>query len=247
MTSERTREITVKVLSYNIHHGVGEDGKLDLVRIADVLKQSEAEVIALQEVDNHWSERSEFEDQAKRLAQLLEMNYTFAANLQRPPAEGRTEPRQYGVAILSAFPIVATHHYELPKIHEASEQRGLLEATIRIGETEVNVYTVHLALSSEERLLQNKKIIEIAQGKKEYAIFMGDFNAGPTAMEMRPMFELYGEAFEGQQEAFTFPAIKPNIQGDYIFYTKNLEAIRSEIIVTLASDHLPPFAILQSR
>ena len=48
----------MKVLTYNIHHGAGIDGVLDLERIAQVIEQSGADVIGLQEVDNHWSARS---------------------------------------------------------------------------------------------------------------------------------------------------------------------------------------------
>ena len=59
--NENEKSIDVKVMSYNIHHAVGQDGILDLERIAKVIEDSGAEIIGLQEVDNHWSERSQFE------------------------------------------------------------------------------------------------------------------------------------------------------------------------------------------
>ncbi|TBL80558.1 endonuclease/exonuclease/phosphatase family protein [Paenibacillus thalictri] len=244
MNTEGNKQ-SVNVLSYNIHHGVGEDGKLDLARIAGVIKQAGAEIIALQEVDKHWSERSQYADQAQTLAELLDMHCVFAANLDRAPAEGRTQRRQYGLALLSKYPIAASSHHALPKLEEDSEQRGLLQATIQVGAATVHVYSVHLALSVEERLLQNQKIVEIAQGQSGSHIFMGDFNAGPKTTEMKPMFEHYAEAFQGREDAYTFPVTQPSIQGDYIFFSKNMEAVRSEIIDTIASDHLPPTAVLQ--
>ncbi|NOU96921.1 endonuclease [Paenibacillus sp. LMG 31456] len=245
MGRDTAKKPSVRVLSYNIHHGVGEDGRLDLKRIADVIKQSEADIIALQEVDKHWSARSEYVDQAQQLAKWLHMEYVFAVNLERSPAEGRTELRQYGVAVLSKYPIHASNHYALPSLAEDSESRGLLEATIRVGDANINVYTVHLALTPEERLLQNQTIVEIASKKIEPGIFMGDFNAAPQTSEMRPMFEHYREAFEGKEKSYTFPVTNPCLQGDYIFYSKNVEVLSSEIIVSEASDHLPPFAVLE--
>src|SRR5690606_40244932 len=56
----------VKVLTYNIAHGVGHDGRLDLDRIAGVIRRSGADVVALQEADKHWDARSDFVDQAAR-------------------------------------------------------------------------------------------------------------------------------------------------------------------------------------
>src|SRR5687768_38666 len=50
------------VMTFNIHHGVGLDGRLDLARVAAVIRASGAEVIALQEVDRHYGERSAFAD-----------------------------------------------------------------------------------------------------------------------------------------------------------------------------------------
>ena len=84
-TDASEKALQVKVMSYNIHHAVGEDNVLDLERIAKVIEDSGAEIIGLQEVDNHWSERSNFEDQAKWLADRLGMHYTYAANLDRDP------------------------------------------------------------------------------------------------------------------------------------------------------------------
>ena len=102
----KAKAIQVKVMSYNIHHAVGEDNVLDLERIAKVIEDSDAEIIGLQEVDNHWSERSNFEDQTKWLVNRLDMHYNYAVNLNQEsltPAEPR---RQYGTAVFSNYPII---------------------------------------------------------------------------------------------------------------------------------------------
>ncbi|WP_235782509.1 endonuclease/exonuclease/phosphatase family protein [Peribacillus psychrosaccharolyticus] len=63
--------IPVNIMSYNIHHGVGTDGQLDLGRIANVIKENGAEIIGLQEVDKHYGARSNFEDQTKKSRNYL--------------------------------------------------------------------------------------------------------------------------------------------------------------------------------
>ncbi len=84
------RQLTV--LSYNLHHGVGVDGALDLDRVAAVIRDSGADVVALQEVDRHWSARSEFVDQAAVLADKLGMHHAYGANLDRDqPAPERAK------------------------------------------------------------------------------------------------------------------------------------------------------------
>ncbi len=69
------RSTDLRVMSFNIHHGADGDDVLDLERTAAVIEASGAEVISLQEVDDAWSSRSDFEDQAARLAELLDMHY----------------------------------------------------------------------------------------------------------------------------------------------------------------------------
>ena len=69
-------------MTYNIHHGAGYDGVLDLERIAVLIEKSGADVIGLQEVDRHWSERSNWVDQPAWLAKRLKMHYGYAANLE---------------------------------------------------------------------------------------------------------------------------------------------------------------------
>jgi endonuclease/exonuclease/phosphatase family metal-dependent hydrolase len=50
-------ETTVTVMSFNIHHGQGTDGVLDLERIARVIRASGADIVGLQEVDRHFGGR----------------------------------------------------------------------------------------------------------------------------------------------------------------------------------------------
>lgn len=82
------RDLTVA--TYNIHHGAGADEVLDLERIARVVKDTGADVVGLQEVDRHWSSRSNFVDQANWLAERLDMHVAYGANLDLEPAQVAT-------------------------------------------------------------------------------------------------------------------------------------------------------------
>jgi endonuclease/exonuclease/phosphatase family metal-dependent hydrolase len=242
LDSENTN-IDVKVMSYNIHHAVGEDDVLDLERIAKVIEDSGAEIIGLQEVDNHWSERSNFEDQAKWLADRLDMHYTYAANLDNGPLNPGEPRRQYGTAVLSKYPIIQEENYPLTKIGN-TEQRGLSETVINVKGHHLNFYNTHLALTTAEREIQIQEIIEIASKTNGPKVIMGDLNAKPDSNEMQPLFAQYKDAFADQNEAYTIPADNPTRRIDYIFTSNEIQTANAEVISTIASDHLPIVAEL---
>src|SRR5438045_8194916 len=100
----------IRVMTYNIHVGVGMDKKLDLARIAGVINQQHPDLVGLQEVDRG-VERSQRIDEIAELAKLTKMEYAFAFNL-------KYQGGQYGVAILSKAPILATDHHLYLNTHK---------------------------------------------------------------------------------------------------------------------------------
>ena len=234
----KAKAIDVKVMSYNIHHAEGVDMILDLERIAKVIEDSGAEIIGLQEVDNHWSERSQLEDQAKWLAERLDMHYTYAANLDLDPVNPGEPRRQYGTAVLSKYPIIQAANYPLTKIGN-TEQRGLSETVINVKGHHLNFYNTHLALTAAERTIQIQEVIEIAGKTDGPKVIMGDLNARPNSAEMQPLFAHYKDAFADQNDAYTIPAENPNSRIDYIFTSNEIETEDAKVLSTIASDHLP--------
>ena len=95
----------LNILTFNIHHGRGTDGKLDLSRIAHIIEASGADVIGLNELDRNFLRRSAFVDQLQWLAKRLNMHAAFGATVTLPSLK-RT-PRQYGNGLLSRFPIIS--------------------------------------------------------------------------------------------------------------------------------------------
>ncbi|GIP35264.1 endonuclease/exonuclease/phosphatase family protein [Paenibacillus sp. J2TS4] len=233
----RGKEVTVKVMSFNIRHGVGMDGVLDLERIASVIRDSGADIVGLQEVDRHYSARSDFEDQAKKLAEALGMHYRYAANLDRDPLEPGGKRRQYGTAVLSKYPIIQSQNHLLSSF--GAEQRGLLETTINVKGNHVQFYTTHLGLTLEQRLAQIDEILAITGQYDRTTIITGDFNADPASEEINLMKTLYQDGFSDQNDAYTFPANLPRVRIDYIFLSESAELLNKSTIPSLSSDHLP--------
>lgn len=90
--AEGTGARVLDVMTFNIHHAQGTDDALDLQRIADVVKESGADVIGLQEVDNHYSGRSNWADQPAELAAMLGYHVVFGANIDNNPPTAAWAP-----------------------------------------------------------------------------------------------------------------------------------------------------------
>lgn len=106
---------TLRVMTYNIHVGIGMDKKLDLARIAGVINAQHPDLVGLQEADRGVL-RTQRIDEIAELAKLTRMDYDFAFNL-------RYQGGQYGVAILSRFPIMAIDHRLYQNTREAERPR----------------------------------------------------------------------------------------------------------------------------
>src|SRR5688572_30315749 len=98
-----TRRLTF--MTYNIHSGVGVDKQYDLGRISRVLKDERPHVAALQELECR-SSRTAFDDQSGVLASDLDLTSSFCAT--RPAEKG-----SFGLAVLSAFPVLHHQQYDL--------------------------------------------------------------------------------------------------------------------------------------
>lgn len=244
---------SVRVLSYNIHHGEGLDGELDLQRIADEIEATGADVIGLQEVDNHWGDRSGWQDQAAELAELLDMHYAYGANLDLDPGEGQTERRQYGVAVLSRYPILSAQNHLLTNIEypdRPTEQRGVLHTVINYRGAHLDFYNTHLDHQrAEQRISQVSEILDIVDQSRGTAILVGDLNTTPetTEVSMLTTDGPFVDAFGDSDGDFTYPAEDATKRIDYILAADALEITEPAVLTTQASDHLPIAATVSFR
>lgn len=155
----------MRVLSYNIQYGFGQDGLYDLTRAARIVAQ--ADIAALQEVDRHWA-RSRFEDQPALLAGLLPDHYSiYGAGFDMDAAlpRDRARRRQFGPMILSRWPILwsRTHLLPLrPMITPINTQTCALEAVIAAPSGPLRVFSLHLAhVGVAERLSQIETLLHL--------------------------------------------------------------------------------------
>jgi endonuclease/exonuclease/phosphatase family metal-dependent hydrolase len=229
---------TFRVMTYNIHHGEGTDGKLDLERIAALIKAERADIVALQEVDRGTA-RTAKRDLAKELAELTDMQQVFGKNIDFQGGE-------YGNAILSRFPIVE-HAHTRYRISISGEQRGLLQALIRVHGQELLLLNTHLDFKKEdeERLANAAEALAILAERqpKRLVIFCGDFNAPLGSPTYKAVVEKLDDCWPlaGEGPGFTIPSQWPAARIDYVFIDKEsaLRPRKAWVPRSIASDHLP--------
>jgi endonuclease/exonuclease/phosphatase family metal-dependent hydrolase len=231
-------------MTYNIHVGVGMDQKLDPERIADVIGNDHPDLVGLQEVDRA-VKRTELRDEILELAKLTGMDYAFAHNLD-------FQGGQYGVAILSRFPIQKIDHRKYENLREA-ERRGMIRVEVKVGNTIVNFVTTHLDYQYEDgRVFETEQLLKFLQRVRGPLIVVGDFNDEPSGSAYKLMLRRFQDAWtigKAKEAGLSYPADKPAKRIDYIF-TRQADHIRTKqawIVNTLASDHLPVVADLEIR
>jgi endonuclease/exonuclease/phosphatase family metal-dependent hydrolase len=234
----------VRVMTYNIRHGAGTDGRLDLNRTADVIRATGADVVGLQEVDRHFGARSDFADQATWLAGDLGTNVVFGANLDLDPLVAGQPRRQYGTAILCAHPILDWDNTHLPRFDD-SEQRGLLRARISVQGAAVQVYTTHLQHDdADERLVQARAITRLIGEPADPVVLLGDLNATPRAAEIRVLSGTLVDTWRsvGVGAGHTHPSSRPRRRIDYVMRSSDVVAhaiaVPGSGPAATASDHL---------
>ena len=154
------------------------DCDFDLARIAEVIRFQEPDLVALQEVDRFWA-RSAYTDQPELLTDVLGMKGCYGANLTLSPDAESDMPRQYGVLILSRFPILACENTFLPSVQPGDppverEQRGLLKVIVNVRGVPLTFYDTHLEHTSTYQDVRAAQVEAIYQ-------LVGNFN-GPTIL-----------------------------------------------------------------
>src|SRR5262245_47660361 len=157
----------MRIVTYNIHKARGMDGRVSTKRIAKVLADLDADIIALQEVfaacDSH-------EGQVEMIAMELGLNVSFGRTR-------RHRNRPYGNAILSRWPILKSHEMDISWIRR--ERRGCIRADLETPRGTLHVFNIHMGTNYFERrhqvrsLLSSKQIVEDLTGPR---VLVGDFN-----------------------------------------------------------------------
>lgn len=232
----------LRVMSYNIHVGVGMDKQLDLQRIADVINEQHPDLVGLQEVDRG-VKRTQGIDEIAELARLTKMEYAFAHNLDY-------QGGQYGVAILSRFPILKTDHRVYKNKREA-ERRGMIRIEVKIGSRTVSFVTTHLDYQYEDgRVFEAEQMLDFLKPQPGPMILVGDFNVEPNGESYQLVSKQFRDVWletKTKEAGLSYPADRPVKRIDYIMFRpkERIRATRAWTVNTLASDHVPVVADLE--
>jgi endonuclease/exonuclease/phosphatase family metal-dependent hydrolase len=235
----------LRVMSWNIRHGTGTDGRLDLKRIARVIREARVHLVALQEVDRGVA-RTDRRDLPGELAALTGMTSIFSNNFSYQGGE-------YGNAILSHLPVLSwtNRHYRMLR---DGEQRGLLEAAVEWQGRPLRFFSTHLDYRPDEaeRLTHVEAIRNTIQSALTTpAIVAGDFNALPDSRVVAAMRTFLSDSWieAGEGPGATYPSSAPVRRIDYFFLSDDHDfgpqSVR--VLQSHASDHLPLVLHVRAR
>lgn len=228
------------IASYNLHSCVGLDRKCSPARIAEVLRELNCDIYALQEVDNQPGEHAE-SMQLEYLSATLKMSAVPGMRLVKHTGE-------YGNAVLTRFPIKDVRRHDLS--YSWSEPRGAVDVELDVGGQPLRVIATHLGLRRSERRFQWRRLmVAIAEGSMEMpTIVLGDMNEWYRgARTLREAHVAFGEP----PAPAGFPSFAPFLALTRIWVRPRpaLESIvvHRSALTRQASDHLPLKATLDLR
>jgi endonuclease/exonuclease/phosphatase family metal-dependent hydrolase len=259
---------TLRIACYNIAHGRGLadsnwDGGTEQQRtqrlddIADLLREMDADVVVLNEVDfdSSWSHSV---DQAAYLAERA--GYRYCATLRNLDFRVGLRTWRFGNAVLSRFPIMDAGEIDMPGYARwetvlAGKKRALF-CEVDVEGERFGVVATHLSHRSEElRVASAQRLLDFADAYAHPLFIAGDFNSTPTGFpDARPAsgghnavdtfdrsgrFQRLPETFEGDESMLTFRSDEPARIIDWVLVPQGLGVERYDVIASDLSDHRP--------
>ena len=222
-----------RIATYNIHRCVGRDGVENTGRIAAVLREINADIVALQEVTSHHEIANDV------------LGY-LAAEVEMEPIGGFTlsaAGAQYGNALLSRLPVSTVNRINISV--SAREPRGVIEAVFGLDPHTMVLWATHLGLGIRERHQQVKKLLNVIHAvDADIGVLLGDFNEWLSwSRPLRALHRKFTTPQSTPQVPATFPSRRPLLRLDRIWIrpSERLVALRahSTELSRIASDHLP--------
>lgn len=225
----------VKLATYNIHASIGVDGRFKPARIAQVLNELNADVVALQEVEHHNIDGC---DLLEYLAEKTQSTAIAGPTLLR-------DTRQYGNALLTRLPVLSDNCIDLSV--PGCEPRGALNVRFNWNGLRVLVVATHLGLRSRERRLQVRRLLTLFDSESfDISILMGDINEW---LSWGRALRWLHENFQQSPAFATYPVCCPFFSLDRIWVCPRnlLESMETHDtpVARVASDHLPLKAIIE--
>lgn len=233
-----------RIVTYNVHRCVGNDRRLNVARIGQVLAKLEPDIVALQELDVGRA-RTGHVDQAHEIAKQLDMACHFHAALT-------VEEERYGDAILTHYPERLVQVGPLPGYDRMRglEPRGALWVEVEIDGRAVQVINTHLGLVPREQQIQAAWLAGPAWLEHPQCtgprVLLGDFNATGASVVHRTLTAKLHPArhlASRRTPTSTFPSQLPVLRIDHLFVSPEIQVTDVfapyEPLTRLASDHLP--------
>ena len=232
---------TFRVVTYNVHKCQGLDRRVRPARIAAVLRELDADVIAMQEVVSVESDARRELHQARFIAEELGYHYCVGENR-------RHQGGAYGNVILTRLPIEEHCNYDIT--WRWQEPRGCLRADVRTGEgAVVHVFNAHLGTAFVERRHQGRKLVSDAVLRRPDLsgprVVVGDFNEWTRGLASRLLSEelLSPDLGRHLRRRRTYPGPLPFLHLDHVYHDPALElerlTLHRSLTALVASDHLP--------
>lgn len=226
-------------MTYNIHHGAGMDEKIDLKRIAAVIRAEDPDLVALQEVDKG-TKRVDGADQPAELARLTNMYVVYGAAM--PYQDGK-----YGDAVLSRWPIHGSRTVALPWTQGGQrEPRCAIAAMTSLpdGADRITFISTHWDHTREpsDRLIQAEKVNEVWKDAPAATILAGDFNCAPGSPPMETLAREWTLVSGTDPAEPTCCGNTPKSKIDHVFVKSSdrWRVIEHRVVdEPLASDHRP--------
>ena len=241
MSGMRQKQLSLRVATYNTHKCRGLDGRIDVARVASVLKPLKADVIALQEIIGPSVKKS---GQEEELGMRLNMLPLLA------PVRSY-HGHLYGNAVLSRLRVSRHVIYDLTQ--QGYERRGCHRTDIILDGHTIHLYNLHLGLSGVERSRQVRKLISLIEDESVRGpmILLGDFNEwkkGPATDYLNDKLKNI-DLLPHLKWRRTYPGLLPIFHLDHIYYAGHVEIVNLYVPrgwrALIASDHLPLLAELR--
>ena len=241
------REVShIRVATYNTHKCRGMDGRIRPARVAEVLQELDADIVALQEIVSHTGTRKE-QNQAHYLADSVGLLFRMGETRKLRGAA-------YGNVVLSRFPIREVHVYDLTASRR--EPRGCIRCDLEIAPGKlVHVFNVHLGTGylerrKQARLLMSRDVL-LSPELRYPRLVLGDFNEWTRGLVSRVLLEEFEsvDIMLHLKRKRTYPGVLPLMHLDHMYFDRELFlekfSLHRSSMALMASDHLPLVAEFQ--
>lgn len=224
----------VKVLQYNIDHGLNPGQELNLHNVESLILQEKPDIVCLNSIDQG-TKTSGYINQPRKIREAIDMPYSYGK--ANPADEGWS-----GNAIFTRFPIKFAQNILFQE--KNNDKNAFLYVIIGYEDIELHVITTSLdSKNYKVRIRELQDFIKERELTEEHIILTGTFTIKQNEREIKDLSQKYHSIFNKTDLSFTYPSSKPEFRHDYMFVSKNIKIMDARVInsdlTRKTSQHLP--------